>query len=102
MEEGVEELMKDSYLMLVSTKHNSSLGNKNFADKVKDYGQSNLLMQQKEIHDEFVNQEKPVWDKAEIEKRGKRIIEKAMEIWNLSNIAELCCEPLFGLLNLPV
>ena len=33
--------------------------------------------------------------KAEIEKRGKRIIEKAMEIWNLSNIAEPCCEPLF-------
>lgn len=66
------------------------------------YGRSNLLMQQKEIHDEFVNQENPVWDKAEIEKRGKRIIEKAMEIWNLSNIAEPCCEPLFGLLNLPV
>ena len=102
MEEGVEELMKDSYLMLVSTKHNSSLGNKNFSDKVKDYGRSNLLMLQKEIHDEFVNQENPVWDKAEIEKRGKRIIEKAMEIWNLSNIAEPCCEPLFGLLNLPV
>ena len=102
MEEGVEELMKDSYLMLVSTKHNSSLGNKNFSDKVKYYGRSNLLMQQKEIHDEFVNQENPVWDKAEIEKRGKKIIEKAMEIWNLSNIAEPCCEPLFGLLNLPV
>ena len=81
--------------MLVSTKHNSSLGNKNFSVKVKDYGRSNLLMQQKEIHDEFVNQENPVWDKAEIEKRGKRIIEKAMEIWNLSNIAEPCCEPLF-------
>ena len=102
MEEGVEELMKDSYLMLVSTKHNSSLDNKNFSDKVEDYGRSNLLMQQKEIHDEFVNQENPVWDKAEIEKRGKRVIEKAMEIWNLSNIAEPCCEPLFGLLNLPV
>ena len=71
MEEGVEELMKDSYLMLVSTKHNSSLGNKNFSDKVEDYGRSNLLMQQKEIHDEFVNQENPVWDKAEIEKRGE-------------------------------
>ena len=62
---------------------------------MKDYGRSNLLMQQKEIHDEFVNQENPVWDKAEIEKRGKRIIGKAMEIWKLSNIAELCCEPLF-------
>lgn len=93
--ESGEWLSSIGNLMLVSTKHNSSLGNKNFADKVKDYGQSNLLMQQKEIHDEFVNQEKPVWDKAEIEKRGKRIIEKAMEIWNLSNIAEPCCEPLF-------
>lgn len=93
--ESGEWLSSIGNLMLASTKHNSSLGNKNFADKVKDYGQSNLLMQQKEIHDEFVNQEKPVWDKAEIEKRGKRIIEKAMEIWNLSNIAEPCCEHLF-------
>ena len=76
MEEGVEELMKDSYLMLVSTKHNSSLGNKNFSDKVKDYGRSNLLMQQKEIHDEFVNQENPVWDKAEIEKGGRELLKK--------------------------
>ena len=76
MEEGVEELMKDSYLMLVSTKHNSSLGNKNFSDKVKDYGRSNLIMQQKEIHDEFVNQENPVWDKAEIEKGGRELLKK--------------------------
>ena len=76
MEEGVEELMKDNYLMLVSTKHNSSLGNKNFSDKVKDYGRSNLLMQQKEIHDEFVNQENPVWDKAEIEKGGRELLKK--------------------------
>ena len=93
--ESGEWLSSIGNLMLVSTRHNSSLGNKNFADKVKDYGQSNLLMQQKEIHDKFCNQENPIWDKAEIEKRGKRIIEKAMEIWKLSNIAELCGEPLF-------
>ena len=93
--ESGEWLSSIGNLMLVSTRHNSSLGNKNFADKVKDYGQSNLLMQQKEIHDKFCNHENPIWDKAEIEKRGKRIIEKAMEIWKLSNIAELCSEPLF-------
>lgn len=35
--------------MLISQSHNSSIGNKPFADKLQSYGKDNLLNQQKEI-----------------------------------------------------
>ena len=43
-------------------------------------------MQQKELVEQFEDVENPVWDKACIEERGKRIIDKAMEIWDLDKI----------------
>ena len=73
-------------MLLVSAPHNSSLGNNNFKDKLADYSKSNLMMQQKKLVEQFKDVENPVWDKACIEERGKRIIDKAMEIWNLDKI----------------
>ena len=73
-------------MLLVSAPHNSSLGNNNFKDKLADYSKSNLMMQQKELVEQFKDVENPIWDKACIEARGKRIIDKAMEIWNLDKI----------------
>lgn len=73
-------------LMLMAKSQNSSLGNKPFPDKLTTYGKSNLLHQQKEIIN-FVNDPKnPIWDKNAIEKRHKKILEAAKEIWNLDNI----------------
>ena len=43
-------------------------------------------MQQKEIRDQFADVENPIWDSACIKARGKRIIDKAMEIWDLKRI----------------
>lgn len=73
-------------MLIVSTQHNSSLGNKKFSLKLEDYGTSNLLMQQKEIHDMYKDVDNPVWDKTAIEARGKRIVEKALEIWDLKKV----------------
>ena len=88
-EEGIESgewLSSIGNMLLVSAPHNSSLGNNNFKDKLADYSKCNLMMQQKELVDQFKDVENPVWDKACIEARGKRIIDKAMEIWNLDKI----------------
>lgn len=88
-EEGIESgewLSSIGNMLLVSAPHNSSLGNNNFKDKLADYSKSNLMMQQKELVEQFKDVENPVWDKACIEERGKRIIDKAMEIWNLDKI----------------
>lgn len=88
-EEGIESgewLSSIGNMLLVSASHNSSLGNNNFKDKLSDYSKSNLMMQQKELVEQFKDVENPVWDKACIEARGKRIIDKAMEIWNLDKI----------------
>lgn len=73
-------------LMLISQSHNSSIGNKPFADKLNSYGKDNLLNQQKEIKD-FVNDiSNPVWDRETIEKRHIAMLEAAKQIWNLSTI----------------
>lgn len=91
-EDGVESgewLSSIGNMLLVSKQHNSSLGNKNFCDKLKDYGATGILLQQKEICNQFVNVKNPLWDKSCIEKRGKKIIEKAMEIWDLNKIMPL-------------
>jgi len=84
--ESGEWLSSIGNMLLASSQHNSSLGNKNFNLKLEDYGTSNLLMQQKEIHDKFEGVNNPVWDKDAIEERGRRIVDKAMEIWDLSKI----------------
>ena len=72
--------------MLISQPHNSSIGNKPFDQKLKSYGEANLLNQQKEIVDFVWDKSNPVWDKASIEKRHKKIVATAMDIWNLDKI----------------
>lgn len=73
-------------LMLISQSHNSSIGNKPFAEKLSSYGKDNLLNQQKEVETFVADKTNPVWDKAAIEQRQKKIINAATEIWNLDNI----------------
>ena len=73
-------------LMLISRKHNSSIGNKPFIEKLNSYGECNLLNQQKEIIDFVENKEEPIWDKCAIEKRRNRIVDAAIKIWSLDNI----------------
>lgn len=92
--ESGEWLSSIGNILLVSASHNSSLGNNNFKDKLADYSKSNLMMQQKELVEQFKDVENPVWDKACIEARGKRIIDKAMEIWDLKRIMPMR-NPLF-------
>jgi uncharacterized protein with ParB-like and HNH nuclease domain len=73
-------------LMLISQKHNSSIGNEPFSTKLKSYGEDNLLNQQKEIKDFVGDKNNPVWDVKAIEKRSKKIVEAAMEIWDIEKI----------------
>lgn len=72
-------------LMLIAGSHNSSIGNKPFAEKLASYGVANLLNQQKEIAS-FVNENNPVWDTEAIKKRQKKITDAANEIWSLDKI----------------
>lgn len=73
-------------LMLISKSHNSSIGNKPFSDKLDSYGRDNLLNQQKEIKSYIGNSNNSVWDKNTIENRKTKIIDAAMDIWNLDRI----------------
>lgn len=73
-------------LMLISKSHNSSIGNKPFSDKLDSYGRDNLLNQQKEIESYIGNSNNPFWDKDTIENRKTKIIDAAMDIWNLDRI----------------
>lgn len=73
-------------LMLISRSHNSSIGNRPFAIKIDSYGRDNLLHQQREIASFVADRSSPVWDKATIEKRHKKILEFALNHWNLDNI----------------
>ncbi|MHB9292684.1 hypothetical protein Holit_01786 [Hollandina sp. SP2] len=73
-------------LMLISQRHNSSIGNKPFLQKLKSYGNDNLLNQQKEIISFVADKNNPVWDKTAIERRFNKIIKAAMEIWNIQKI----------------
>jgi len=90
--ESGEWLSSIGNLMLASKNHNSSLGNKDFADKLADYGKGNLLLQQKEMTAKYENVEVPLWDKVAIESRGKKIIEAAMKIWDLKKVKEMLPE----------
>lgn len=73
-------------LMLISQSHNSSIGNKPFAEKLASYGKDNLLNQQKEIVDFVENKNNPVWDKTAIEKRHEKIKKAVEDIWDLNKI----------------
>jgi uncharacterized protein YkvS len=73
-------------LMLISRKHNSSIGNKPFNQKLESYGKDNLLNQQKDIVEYVSDKSNPVWDKTAIEKRKNEMLKAAKEIWNLDNI----------------
>lgn len=73
-------------LMLISQSHNSSIGNKPFAEKLAFYGKDNLLNQQKEIVDFVENKNNPVWDKTAIEKRHEKIKKAVKDIWDLNKI----------------
>ncbi|MDR0558765.1 MAG: DUF262 domain-containing HNH endonuclease family protein [Prevotellaceae bacterium] len=73
-------------LMLISKSHNSSIGNKPFDQKLKSYGEANLLNQQKEIASFVSDKDNPAWNKDTIEKRHTKILDATMDIWNLDNI----------------
>lgn len=73
-------------LMLISQRHNSSIGNKPFSQKLQSYGKDNLLNQQKEIASFVIDKNNPVWDVTAIENRFNKIVEKAMEIWDIKKV----------------
>ena len=73
-------------LLYISQSHNSSIGNKPFADKLKSYNDNPLFNQQAEIK-EFIDESKPlVWDSECIKRRGDKIIAFCMENWSFENI----------------
>ncbi len=73
-------------LMLISKKHNCSIGNDPFSKKLISYGETNLLNQQKEITDYLIDKNVPVWDKTAIQKRKQKIIDAAKDIWRLDSV----------------
>jgi uncharacterized protein with ParB-like and HNH nuclease domain len=73
-------------LMLISQKHNSSIGNKPFSQKLQSYGDDNLLNQQKEIVSFVTDKNNPIWDITAIEKRFNEIVKIAMEIWDIKKV----------------
>ena len=73
-------------LVLLAQGQNSALGNCPFEEKLKMYGSDNLLHQQKEIISFVTDKERPVWDKAAIERRRDAIVAAAREIWDLGRI----------------
>lgn len=87
-ENGIESgewLHSIGNLVLMSQSQNSSIGNRDFVSiKLKSYENDNLLWQQKEIYSFVEDKEHPVWNKTAIENRGKHIISKALEIWNIN------------------
>ncbi len=73
-------------LILISQSHNSSIGNKPFADKLASYGKDNLLNQQKEIVSYVSDAASPVWDSIAIKRRRDKVLQAAKEIWSLDTI----------------
>lgn len=81
-----ERLNSIGNLMLISQNQNSAIGNKSFVDKLKVYGENNLLNQQREIEN-FVHDKKfPIWDVSAIDNRRQKIISAAMDIWSWDKI----------------
>ena len=75
-------------LLLLSQSQNSAAGNKDFSIKLGIYDSENsLIRQQQEIKDFVMDPESPIWDKACIEKRLNRIVDRALGvIWNFASI----------------
>ena len=87
--ESGEWLHSIGNMVLASRSHNSSMKNNPFKDKLASFGKANILMQQKEINDQFKDVAEPIWDQAVIKARGERIIEAAMKIWDINNVRAL-------------
>lgn len=73
-------------LMLIAQSQNSAISNGPFKDKLKSYGEKNLLNQQKEISTFLEDAHNPVWDKNAIERRHKAILTFAMRHWSVESI----------------
>ena len=75
-------------LLLLSQSQNSAAGNKDFSTKLGIYNSENsLIRQQQEILSFVSKPECPVWDKACIEKRLNRIVDRALQvIWNFASV----------------
>lgn len=71
------------------------MGNNPFKTKLETYGKTNILSQQRELNDMFENDLNPLWDKNQIEKRGKKIVDAAMKIWDLNKIDPKVVNTLF-------
>ncbi len=89
--EGIETgewLHSIGNLLLMSQSQNSAVGNKDFVSiKLPSYeSETSMLRQQKEIRSFLDESDNPCWNKNAIERRGKHIIEKALDIWNINKI----------------
>ena len=69
-------------LMLISGSHNASIGNKPFVDKLNSYMNNPLLNQQAEIK-AFLDEGKNEWKMSQIQKRKDKILNFAIQRWNL-------------------
>ena len=71
----------------MSQSQNSSAGNKDLKEKLEIYKEENsLIRQQQEIVTFMDDPNNPFWDKTCIERRGKHIIDAAMNIWDVNKI----------------
>lgn len=88
-EDGIESggwMNRLGNLVLASQSQNSSLGNKPFAEKLRDYSQC-ILKEQSEIQ-RFAQQDEgegPKWTVDSIRNRQKTIVDWAMKYWNIRN-----------------
>ena len=88
-ENGIESgewLHSIGNLLLLSQSQNSAAGNKSLSEKLNIYdGENSLIRQQQEVRN-FMDTNNPIWDAKSIERRGKHIINVAMNIWDISKI----------------
>lgn len=89
-ENGIESgewLNSIGNMLLLSQSQNSAAGNKDLTKKLEIYNKENsLIRQQQEVISFMRDPQNPFWDKDCIERRSKHIIERAMEIWDISKI----------------
>lgn len=89
-EEGIESgewLNSIGNMLLLSQSQNSAAGNKDLNKKLKIYEEENsLIRQQHEVVSFMKDPQNPFWDKDCIERRGKHIIDVAMDIWDVNKI----------------
>ena len=75
-------------LMLISRTHNSSIGNRPFAEKLSSYKRISLMKQQMEITN-FASQNErgeKIWDLEAIKRRREAMLKAALKIWSLDDI----------------